>query len=343
MREAVLFAALAVGCGQSTAVSQTSSGVKSPDYAPPTTDEHASHVASADAIPAPTDDAERVVFVREGSLWSMRPDGTEVNEITVRAGKAPDREPAFGPSGTIAFASARDAASKVYLATLEEGIVGALTDGADGGDREPAWSPDGAQVAFVRGDPSVRLDLFVVGAEGGAPTLVMAGDDEHPGQVGAPAWSPDGRTIAFSADRRAGQGTLLWLVDADGSNLRRLTGPRQNAWFIRDARPAWSPDGKRIAFASNRHVASGDNAGDLDIYTVDADGTNLRRLTDDPGVADDPVYSPDGKRLFFASTRERENPYEVEIYVMPATGGDERRMTRDERPQNSAPTTGVAK
>ena len=297
-------------------------------------------MASGAGIPASKDAQERIVYAREGSIWSMHADGTEQNEITVRASEAPDEAPALGPNGSFAFASARDGASKIYVANLEEGVTRSITDGADGGDREPAWSPDGKRVAFVRGDPHDQRHIYVVEiARGGTMSLVM-GDDDHPELVGAPTWSPDGQHIVFAADRRGGQGTLLWLVGSDGDGLKRLTAPRQGAWFIHDRRPAWAPDGSVVAFASNRHVTSGDHAADFDIYSVRPDGSDVVQLTEDPGVADDPSFSPDGKRIFFSSTRDVKNDYEVEIYVMPAAGGDQRRMTRDERPQNSAPSAG---
>jgi TolB protein len=76
-------------------------------------------------------------------------------------------------------------------------------------------------------------------------------------------------------------------MDADGSGLRRITDtPRTN-----DSDPAWSPDGKRIAFSE----------GKGDIYTIKLDGTGLRQLTDDKGGEREPTWSPDGKKIAFSS------------------------------------------
>jgi TolB protein len=79
-------------------------------------------------------------------------------------------------------------------------------------------------------------------------------------------------------------------MTADGSGQTRLT--RGNAF--QSAPPAWSPDGRRIAFASERD-------GNAEIYVVNADGTGQRNLTRDPGYEGDPAWSPDGRKIAFTS------------------------------------------
>ena len=143
-----------------------------------------------------------------------------------------------------------------------------------------------------------------------------------------------GGRVIFTCTR--GDYNHLCMINQDGSGLLRLTDA-----FANDYYPSFSSQGGAIAFASNRHAASPDGAADFDIYKIRPDGTELVRLTEDPGIADEPAYSHDGKRLYLTSTRDRKNPYEIELYVMPATGGDQRRVTRDERPQNRSPSTGL--
>jgi Tol biopolymer transport system component len=295
-------------------------------------------------VPEPAVAGEQIVFLRSGSIWMMGPDGSEPTQLTVRADDAPDEAPAMSPDGTrVAFASGRGGVRRIYLLALADGNVAPLTDGASGGDGEPSWAPDGRRIAFVRGDPHIQQDLYMIDVTGGAPQLLLRGADDEPDRAGTPAWSPDGRKIALSSDRREAKGTALWLLEIDGKKLVRLTPIKQRAHHVTDLQPAWSPDGAWIAFASNRHVASTADAGDLDIYAIRADGSGLTMLTSDAGVAMHPAYSPDGKRLFFASTRDRANAFEWELYVMAATGGQQRRVTRDERPQNTAPSVGVTK
>lgn len=333
---------LVTGCGGSTQTGKSDKTRRAPSRVDPwraaVADRHA-------PVPSPTSKKERVVFLRAGSVWIMGPTGGEPTAISVRSHEAADEAPAFSPDGKrIAYASNKDGKKTIQVVALADMVPKRISDGAAGGDTEPTWSPDGKRIVFVRGHAEDRHDLFVVPADGSrAPELLLRGDDDKPVYAGTPAWSPDGKTIVFSSDRREGKGTGLWLLDVATKRLRRLTFPRPGAWFVRDRYATWSPDGKHIAFASNRHVASGDQADDYDIYAINPDGSGLIRLTDDPGAAFDPAYSPDGKRIVFTSTRDRKNEYELELYVMAAQGGKQQRMTRDDRPQNSAPSMGIAK
>jgi len=344
---ATMFSGL--GCGSSGPVAQTSSGVATDKPEPPRDSNEIVIAPRSAAVPDASDPDERIAFVREGSIWLMLADGTEPEQLSVRADDSPDVDPAISSAGAaIAYASARDGTYKVYVMSLEDLLPKPISRGADGGDRAPAWSPDGKRIAFVRGDPGQARGIYVVdvgmaASAGAEPTLLVEISDDHSELSGMPTWSPDGRSIVFCADRREGNGTALWLIEVATKKLNRLTPMRPGAWFVRDIHPTWSPDGQRIAFASNRHVPSGDLAEELDIYLIGKDGSGLTRLTDDPAAATEPAFSPDGKRLYFASARGRQKAYEMELYVMAATGGKQRRVTRDERPQNSAPSAGRAK
>ncbi len=96
--------------------------------------------------------------------------------------------------------------------------------------------------------------------------------------------------------------TRLYTLDLVTGAVRRLTGGRD----YRDEVPRWSPDGKRIAFKSNR------GGGNLDVYVMDADGGNVVRITDHPAHDHDPVWMPDGLSLIFSSERDsRSDLYRV--------------------------------
>lgn len=341
----ILLAVVLAACGSQAPIASTTSSYKRPDHAPPPPDTSVVATTGTAPVPAADDPRERVVFARAGSLWMMNPDGKDQARVTIRGQAAPDETPALSPGGEdVAFVSAREGVAKIFIAAADGTTTRPLTDGAEGGDAHPAWTPDGKHLVFMRGKPETRRDLYLVAEDGSeAPRKLLEGRDDTPALSGHPAVSPDGKTIAFATDRGEGTGTSLFLVGIDGKNLRRLTRPPQSLSWVVDTRPAWSPDGKTLAFASNRHGTSADDAEDFDIYTIDVASGKITRLTSDLAVADDPVYSPDGKRLYFTSTRDATRPYAVEIFVMAATGGEQLRLTRDEVPQNSAPSAGRIK
>ncbi|MEO8294821.1 MAG: LpqB family beta-propeller domain-containing protein [Gemmatimonadota bacterium] len=117
--------------------------------------------------------------------------------------------------------------------------------------------------------------------------------------------SPDRTTIAVSSNR---DGAFhLYLVDADGTNLRRLTTDASS-----DGDPAWAPDGKRIIYTSAR-------AGSTQIYSVLIDGTGNTQLTSSGGGNQSPVVSPDGRSIAFVSGRDGND----EVYRMDINGADQ--------------------
>lgn len=186
----------------------------------------------------------------------------------------------------------------------------------DGMDVEPAVSPDGTRVAFLRYEyEDGTHDLYSVGMDGaGLENLT----DDPSVREGAPAWSPDGSKIAFLS-----QGGL-YAMDPDGSDRRRLADVQDSAGDHEGA-PAWSPDGTRIAFDDVRD-------GNRDIFAVDADGSGILRLTEDPASDDSPDWSPDGTKLAFSSSRDRStDPGSLRsaVYTMNADGSEERKIITD--------------
>jgi tricorn protease len=127
-----------------------------------------------------------------------------------------------------------------------------------------------------------------------------------------PDISPDGKLVVFSY---LGD---LWTVEAIGGVARPVTMHEAHDFF-----PCFSPDGRRIAFSSNRH-------GQYDVYVVPVQGGRPTRLTFDSGHDYVMGWTPDGKNVVFSSTRSTGYPYSFESYTVPADGGQERRLPLDE-------------
>ena len=131
-----------------------------------------------------------------------------------------------------------------------------------------------------------------------------------------PRLSPDGRRVAYTVSRVDEEAnayhTAIWVAPLDGSaEPRQFTSGERN-----DGSPRWSPDGRWLAFVSNRD-------GNFEIYVMNADGSGPTRLTNTPGSEGTPAWSPDGRRIAFDSDRDGNR----EIYVMNPDGTNQRRVT----------------
>ena len=186
--------------------------------------------------------------------------------------------------------------------------------------------PQGFAISVSYGH--VGGDAFVVTADGLERLTSSPSND-----VGI-TWSPDCSRIAFNSnrvtpsdDRFAGGNQHVWVMDADGANVTRLTDSPH-----RDGGARWSPDGTRIAF---RRLEVGEGRPSLkstDIFVINADGSGETRLTDGPGLKENTSWSPDGKRMlltFYQPDPESGFPDEEtsEIYVMNSDGTDMKNLS----------------
>jgi TolB protein len=198
------------------------------------------------------------------------------------------RQPAWSPDGRrIAFV--RD--GLVFVADRDGGNVRRLTrrePGLHWPASFPAWSPDGARIAFTG-----TRDLFTVRVADGRLTPLMEADYSWLVSTQA-AYSPDGRTIAFVRAVDAAR-SAVFLMDADGSDVRRLSTPGPRGRLGKTATPEWSPDGGTVVFASNRD-------GNYELYAIGADGSEERRLTTTADADEQgPRFGRSGARLLYAS------------------------------------------
>ena len=169
----------------------------------------------------------------------------------------------------------------------------------------PAWSPDGKKIAFSTFDPS---HLVMTDPTGRNETLLK----EHYWSSSRPAWSPGGTKIAWVKWESV---HILNIVTGEEERFFPLNGKGFGPLDgFRD--PAWSPDGREIAF-TNRHGRQ------RDIYVMNIDGDQVRRLTNNPAEDHAPAWSPDGRKIAFYSNRDEFHG----IFVMDADGANLRRLT----------------
>jgi Tol biopolymer transport system component len=181
-------------------------------------------------------------------------------------------------------------------------------------DLRPAWSPDGARLAFYSGR-SGNDDIWAINIDGSGEAQLT----KDPASDRRPTWSPDGTKIVFDSDRAGNHD--IWIMNADGSDQKQLTtGPGEEMFA------SFSPDGLQIIFY-------GYEAGRNDIWTMDISGSNLHSLTKD--LADEtqnqctfachsPAFSPDGTTIAFHADHNGAR----NIWVMDADGNNPRQITK---------------
>jgi Tol biopolymer transport system component len=170
----------------------------------------------------------------------------------------------------------------------------------------PSWYPDGKTVGL--GD-AARNILYRMDAQGGTPVAITRQDQVLTGMSSV---SPDGKWVAFAGQKNSGQAydqedNQIWLVDESGVAKPLETQPLQGR------APSWSPDGKQLAFESDRGSPSGLYA----VFIINRDGTGLIQVTDYALNANHPVFSPDGHRLVLAMGDPAKKETSIAVVSLP--------------------------
>jgi Tol biopolymer transport system component/tRNA A-37 threonylcarbamoyl transferase component Bud32 len=308
-----------------------------------------------DRHPAWFPDGSAIAFASErgevSGVWKVpRLGGQSPTPILSAAGS-----PAISPDGSRVAFTRLDAGGtrRIAVAPLRDtSAVTILTTASDGlwNHDSPAWSPDGRTICY-----STQTDLWTVDAAGGKPQrLTKEGEADF-----EPAWSADGRWVYFTSMR--GQTTAIWRVPAGGGAAERVTmgsGPERQPSLsldgtklvystfnlnsnlvVRDIRtgrevefggerrelyPAFAPDASAIVYVSDQVKSP----PDLWIQPLSADGSpagQARRLTDHPGTAAYPSYSPDGRWIAYHRALEGRRG----IWIVPAAGGPPAQFTTE--------------
>jgi Tol biopolymer transport system component/DNA-binding winged helix-turn-helix (wHTH) protein len=319
-----------------------------------------------DAAPRWSPDGRYIAFTRQNGLYLISPLGGAERKIATLSSPFSllfAGDPDWSPDGEWLAVSSWNPPQEpetlsLFLVERETGEKKKLTSPQAGtrGDRFPAFSPDGKTLAFFRFISDAVGDLYLVSVAGGEPKR-MTFDD-----AGAiyPTWTPDGRDILFLSTRDGASTAGLWRIPATGGAPEKvetigqrigdiaispqgnrmawtqgtndfniwqydLTGPATQrpqeliASTQYDVSPQYSPDGKRVVFASDR-------SGSWEIWVCDSAGKRPLQLTAfKRRYTGSPRWSSDGRQIVFDSRAEGN----AEIYVISAEGGKPRRLTND--------------
>ena len=256
--------------------------------------------------------ADRIAYMSaldgEADIYSISPTGLASFNMTHddTIGVREDVEPAWSPSGEFVafqrnvFQKGIPVGSQLFLVGSDGTKLGALTPLQKGVfDSHPSFSPDGDTIVFSSNRDG-NFDLYVMGISGGGFTQLT--NTKIGTENLEPAWSPDGRSIVFT--RRQAMATpsssTLLVFNLEKGRLYKLTPPALMG--MGDREPVWSPDSKRIAFSSDRFGPS--LARSRDLYTINANGTGLTRVTSLSDNEYHPTWSPYGDQLAFISDRK---------------------------------------
>lgn len=278
-------------------------------------------------VPEPPGSAYTLVFTSGRSLSVIDSAGDQresLNFDLVEEGQTVISHPAYSPDGRSVVMSAElnNGNQELFIGSASNANdARQLTDMQTSVVSDAAWSPDGDQIVFAANQDD-DLDLFIIDSDGGSATKLFDTDDRNESQ---PSFSPDGNYVAFTSSDLDGlnseiyvmplvsrsvneddQSVSLDAVDlpADNPNLCQITDAPRNSFS-----PAWSPDGRHIAFISNRN-----DANETDLFVMNADGSVEVLISEGDGPLDNeynPTWSPDGRFIAVSSTRLLEDEERV--------------------------------
>ncbi|REJ76117.1 MAG: hypothetical protein DWQ47_10880 [Acidobacteria bacterium] len=239
-----------------------------------------------------------------------------------------DNYPSWSPDGSkLAFHSNRyDGNKEVYTMDADGGNIKRVTFN-DRPDEGAIWSPDGKSILYSQYVTDENVDLFITDLESGKTVRLT----DHPLPDGHAKFSRDGTKIIFNSQRddegKPGLTTFernyeIYEMNVDGTGIRRLTNYHE--W---DTYPSYSPDGKKILWRRILDDLTAPRQYNSEIFVMNADGSDLRNLSNSKHFDGYPEWSPDGERIIFASDRHGETPGHLQLFVMNADGSDIQQIT----------------
>jgi Tol biopolymer transport system component len=245
----------------------------------------------------------RITFVSNLSgtyqLYTINADGSDMRQITnLRPTENTIWTPDYSPDGRqIVFSHDMTGALELYTINADgSGLTQITHDG--NGHLFARWSPDGQRFVLMSGSPEKATTVITTMKTDGSDEVSLT--DDIPFESYQPEYTPDGKQIVF-ASQAGGLVSAVWIMNADGSNKRRLTDAPLEA-----GGPDLSPDGKRVTFYSQQNTPR-----PAAVWVMNVDGSSQQRLTRGGLYA---IYSPDGTKLVFAKGTLASGP--INLYTM---------------------------
>ena len=224
-------------------------------------------------------------------IWTLDLATQEIKQLTF--GSYWNDCPKWSPDGKkIIFVSNRAGTPEIWLMNQDGSNQTRLTN-TNRWHNTPDWSPDGKKIVFCANYKG-NADVYVMKIDGSGLKRIT----DYEEMDFNPQFSPDGKKIIFTSQRSGNDD--IWEYDCQAKEFRQLT-----TYNARDFSPAYSPDGGLIAFVCGEATLIGDE--NLDIYLLDKDGENRRRITRTPGVERFVGWSGDGKYLIYTSSKANSN------------------------------------
>ena len=236
------------------------------------------HLGSPDCPPVPGHELGYVWPIYDTyDIFKVNVDGTGLTQLTKTKGY--DAEATVARDGRLVFTSTRDGDMEIYSMNADGSDVRRLTrlPGPDGG---AFFSADGQKIVFRGNHPKPGKEL-----------------DEYRALLKKNLWKPTELDV--------------FVMDRDGGNLTQVTKNLGGANWA----PFFTPDGTKIIFASNYKNPKGPGASNFDLYLINLDGSGLEQITFDKTFDGFPMFSPDGRKLIWASNRHSQKPTDTNLYI----------------------------
>lgn len=265
-------------------------------------------------------DGKWLAISDEGSIWLLSVDTAEKRKVTFPPAGSGDDTPAFSPDGEhLAFSrNVADYLSEIYLLELSHDLTPKGEPKQLTYNRRlskwPAWAADGRELIFSSGTGPDWLarELWRIRVAGSGPPQPLLGTSVA---GDTPAISHRGDRLAYT---RSISDLNIWRLEVPSPNGRAGEPVSLISSTYPDEAPQYSPDGKKIAFASGR-------SGHSEVWVCASDGSNAVQLTSLQGFVGSPRWSPDGLRIVFDSNVEGQ----FQLYMIDAGGGSPRRLTHE--------------